>query len=233
MSPAFHTHFEHVTADLRCDLAPTTIVVADGLALVREGLVKLCCDIPDCRVLAQCADGVAAFQAISEFQPSIALLDLELSEIHTLDLVRRVRHASPRTKAIVVSMRRDRKSAFESIRAGAAGFLLKGGPVEHLAQAIEQIRNGGVYVTPLVDLDKAPERREGETDAFEALSAREHQVFSMLVDGVRAKEIAARLDLSPKTVDTYRSSLMRKLDIHDVAGLVKFAIARELTSIRH
>jgi DNA-binding NarL/FixJ family response regulator len=233
VSPAFHINHQQVRPEVLRDTAPATIVVADGLALVREGLAKLCGDLPGCKVVAQCADGVAAFRAISEWLPSIALLDLDLSEVHTLDLVRRMRESGVRTRVVVLSMRRDRKSAFESIRAGAAGFVLKGGPLEHLSQAIEQIRNGGVYVTPLVDLDKRMESMPGESDAFEALSAREHQVFSMLVDGVRAKEIAARLELSPKTVDTYRSSLMRKLDIHDVAGLVKFAISRELTSTRH
>lgn len=233
MSPAFQTHYAQVQAEVHCDPAPATILVADGLSLVREGLAKLLSDIPGCKVVAQCADGVAAFRAILDWRPTIALLDLDLNEVHTLDLVRRVRESGAETKVLVISTRRDRKSAFESIRAGAAGFVLKSGPLQELSQAIEQIRSGGVYVTPQVDLDNRAKNDLDPPDAFESLSAREHQVFTMLVDGIRAKEIAARLDLSPKTVDTYRSSLMRKLDIHDVAGLVKFAIARELTSTRH
>ncbi|HLJ17557.1 MAG TPA: LuxR C-terminal-related transcriptional regulator, partial [Bryobacteraceae bacterium] len=95
-----------------------------------------------------------------------------------------------------------------------------------------QIREGGVYISPLLRMEEilASSRSRSSRDPLESLSAREHQVFSLLVEGVRAKEIAARLTLSPKTVDTYRASLMRKLDIHDVAGLVKFAIQRNLTS---
>ncbi len=92
---------------------------------------------------------------------------------------------------------------------------------------------GGVYLSPQIELQTLvePDRIEGTTDPLSTLSSREQQVFSMLIEGIRAKEIAARLQLSPKTVDTYRASLMRKLDIHDVAGLVKFAIRRNLTAL--
>ena len=93
---------------------------------------------------------------------------------------------------------------------------------------------GGIYVSPQMELEKifiTPKGNNNLVDPIDTLSAREHQVFSMLVEGMRAKEIAGRLDVSPKTIDTYRASLMRKLDIHDVASLVKFAIHRNLTSI--
>jgi DNA-binding NarL/FixJ family response regulator len=103
-----------------------------------------------------------------------------------------------------------------------------------MLDAFGQIVEGGVYVSPEIELDKVfgGGQKPVPDDPLQTLSAREHQVFSLLCEGVRAKEIAARLALSPKTVDTYRASLMRKLDIHDVAGLVKFAIQRDLTSSR-
>jgi DNA-binding NarL/FixJ family response regulator len=104
-----------------------------------------------------------------------------------------------------------------------------------MAEALMQFSQGGIYVSPQIEVmtlfgDGAS--RMNHEDPLESLSSREFQVFSLLVEGVRAKEIAARLSLSPKTVDTYRSSLMRKLDIHDVAGLVKFAIRRDLADLR-
>jgi DNA-binding NarL/FixJ family response regulator len=101
-----------------------------------------------------------------------------------------------------------------------------------LLEAFEQVLDGGIYVSPQLELNKifGPGQKNSADDPLEMLSAREYQVFTLLVDGIRAKEIAARLELSPKTVDTYRASLMRKLDIHDVAGLVKFAIHRDLTT---
>jgi DNA-binding NarL/FixJ family response regulator len=113
-------------------------------------------------------------------------------------------------------------------------FLLKTAPASQLLEAFEQILDGGIYVSPQLELNKifSAGNKASPDDPLQALSAREYQVFTLLVDGVRAKEIAARLELSPKTVDTYRASLMRKLDIHDVAGLVKFAIQRDLTSSR-
>ena len=128
-----------------------------------------------------------------------------------------------------MSTRRDRKTVLEALRCGAAGYILKSGPPQQLSDALRQIRSGGVYVSPLLEFGKmfsANNKRPGP-DPFDALSAREYQVFNLLVEGVRAKEIAKRLQLSPKTVDTYRASLMRKLDIHDVAGLVRFALNRD------
>ena len=103
-----------------------------------------------------------------------------------------------------------------------------------MSDALSQFTQGGIYVSPQIEVTSLFSENAGrnEQDPLEALSSREFQVFSLLVEGVRAKEIAARLALSPKTVDTYRSSLMRKLDIHDVAGLVKFAIRRDLADVR-
>jgi DNA-binding NarL/FixJ family response regulator len=121
----------------------------------------------------------------------------------------------------------------EALRSGANGFLLKSASTSNLHDALSQIMAGGIYVSPEMELEKIfiSQRKNDNGDPLETLSSREYQVFSLLIDGIRAKEIAARLDLSPKTVDTYRASLMRKLDIYDVAGLVKFAIQRDLTSV--
>jgi DNA-binding NarL/FixJ family response regulator len=145
-----------------------------------------------------------------------------------------VRQTDVATKIVLLSTRHDRKTVVEALRCGANAFLLKSGPAHQLLDAFEQILDGGIYISPEIELNKifASGSKASNDDPLHALSAREYQVFSLLCDGVRAKEIAARLSLSPKTVDTYRASLMRKLDIHDVAGLVKFAIQRDLISSR-
>jgi DNA-binding NarL/FixJ family response regulator len=149
-----------------------------------------------------------------------------------MEIVRKVREANIPTKIVVLSMRRDRKTVVEALRCGVSGFLLKTAPSSELLEAFEQVLYGSIYVSPQLELDKIfTNHKNSPEDPLDLLSAREYQVFSLLVEGIRAKEIAARLELSPKTVDTYRASLMRKLDIHDVAGLVKFAIHRDLTSI--
>jgi DNA-binding NarL/FixJ family response regulator len=211
-----------------------SILIADELTLVREGLAALCQNQAGFRVVGQCSEGVVALRMIETQRPDIAILDLNLPDLFALEVVRRVNEAGLPTKIVVLSTRRDRKTVVEALRCGVSAFLLKSGPSLQLLEAFEQILDGGIYVSPELELDKifCPGQKSSGEDPLQSLSAREHQVFSFLCDGVRAKEIAARLALSPKTVDTYRASLMRKLDIHDVAGLVKFAIQRDLTSAK-
>jgi DNA-binding NarL/FixJ family response regulator len=209
-----------------------SILLADDLTLVREGLAALCEAHSSYKVVGQCSEGAAALRLIEEQQPDIAVLDLNLPDLFALEIVRRVRAAGLRTKLVVLSTRKDRKTVVEALRCGVSGFLLKSASSGQLLEAFEQVLDGGIYVSPQLELNKifGSPQKETPEDPIDQLSAREYQVFSLLVEGVRAKEIAARLELSPKTVDTYRASLMRKLDIHDVAGLVKFAIQRDLTS---
>ena len=216
------------------ELKTYSIVLADELTLVREGLASLCRAYAHFEVIGQCSEGAAALRLIESARPDIAVLDLNLPDLFTLDVVRRIKETNPSTKVVVLSTRRDRKTVVEALRCGVSAFLLKSGPSHQLLEAFDQILDGGIYVSPELELDKifCPGQKSATEDPLESLSGREYQVFSLLCDGVRAKEIAARLSLSPKTIDTYRASLMRKLDIHDVAGLVKFAIQRDLTSTR-
>jgi DNA-binding NarL/FixJ family response regulator len=211
---------------------PIRLVIAEPLPLLRESLAALCTHCGNFAVVSHCADGASALRAIMDLVPDVALLDLDLPDIHTLELLRRVREAGSATRVVLMASRSDRKTIIEALRCGAQGFVLKTGSGQQLFDSLRQVREGGVYISPSVELDKifGPQRgKRSEDDPIESLSAREHQVFTMLVDGLRAKEIAARLSVSPKTIDTYRASMMRKLDIHDVAGLVKFAIHRNLT----
>jgi DNA-binding NarL/FixJ family response regulator len=210
------------------------ILLADEMTLVREGLAALCNSIRGFRVVSQVGSAAAALAEIERLHPALALLDLGLSDLAATEVIRRVRERDLPTRCAVFSARKDRKTVLEVLRAGACGYLLKSSSYEHMADALAQFTQGGIYVSPQIEVmslfgESSPRH---ETDPIESLSSREFQVFSLLVEGVRAKEIAARLSLSPKTVDTYRSSLMRKLDIHDVAGLVKFAIKRDLADLR-
>jgi DNA-binding NarL/FixJ family response regulator len=216
--------------------APKTysILLAHPLTLVREGLAALCQAQPQYRVADQCSDGATALRLIESGRPDIAVLDLNLPDLFTLEIVRKLRLAQAQTRIIVLSGRKDRKTVVEVLRSGVSAFLLKSGAAHQFMDAFEQTLDGGVYLAPSLDLDKifSPRQTAAAQDTFAALSPREYQVFSLLVEGTRAKEIGVRLGLSPKTIDTYRVNLMRKLDIHDVAGLVKFAIQRDLTSTR-
>ncbi len=217
------------------ETAEIDVLIADELTLVREGLAALCNSTPGFRVVSQAGSGTAALAEIERLEPSLALLDLGLSDLATTEVIRRVRDLGLRTRCAVFSVRKDRKTVLEVLRSGACGYLLKMSSPQQMADALAQFTLGGIYVSPQIEVmslfGETGTYRHGE-DPIESLSSREFQVFSLLVEGVRAKEIAARLSLSPKTVDTYRSSLMRKLDIHDVAGLVKFAIRRDLADVR-
>jgi DNA-binding NarL/FixJ family response regulator len=213
----------------------TEILIADELTLMREGLCALCNSISGFTVVSQVGTAGAALAEIERLQPDIALLDWNLSDLAATDVIRRVRDLNLRTRCAIFSQRKDKKTVLEVLRTGACGFLLKTSTYEQMMEALAQFSTGGIYVSPQIEvmsLFGEPTSRSQVEDPIETLSSREYQVFTLLVEGIRAKEIAARLQLSPKTVDTYRSSLMRKLDIHDVAGLVKFAIKRDLADLR-
>ena len=213
------------------DAQPITLVLADDHAIVREGLASLCAS-NGFRVLGQCADGTAAVQMILEEKPEFAILDLNMPVTSGIEVIRKLRAAGSVTKLMILSISRDESAVMEALRAGADAYLLKDGPSRHLLDAVTFVREGGVYVSPLLrgaGLFTKSERSAPE-DPLAQLSPREMEVFSYLVNGLRAKDIADLLDISPKTVDTYRAGLMRKLNVHDLVGLVKFAIERNLTS---
>jgi DNA-binding NarL/FixJ family response regulator len=209
-----------------------SIVLADDHSIVREGLAAFCEAQPQLHIAGQCADGLAAVELIRSIAPDFAIIDLHMPKLHGLEVIRKVREANIPSKLVVLSISRDEKMVLEALRAGADGYLLKDGPARHLLDAISYIQDGGKYISPLLRRDyllEAPRKAPTE-DPLGSLSRREYEVFSFLVDGMRPKDIAKLLDISPKTVDTYRSNIMRKLGIHDLVGLVKFAIHRNLTS---
>jgi DNA-binding NarL/FixJ family response regulator len=209
------------------------ILLADEQTLMREALTLWLYSRGGFRVVSQVGSGEKAWTEIQRLEPAIALLDLELSDLVAPEVIRRVREAHLRTRCVVLSVRKDRKTALDVLRAGAYGYVLKSSTGEQMAEALRQVARGGLYLSPQIEmLSLFDSRSRTGADPLEALSQREFQVFSLLVEGVRAKEIAARLLLSPKTVDTHRSKLMRKLEIYDLAGLVKFAMQRDLAPLR-
>jgi DNA-binding NarL/FixJ family response regulator len=213
--------------------SPTRLLVASEQTLLLEGLVSLCSAIPHFDVVAQAGSGREALEKMDLFKPDIALIDLELTDMLALEVIKRALHAQIPTRCAVFSARRDRKTVTDALRSGACGFILKNATRQQLDEALKNLTEGGIYVSPQIELASLVyegQQHQRTADPLDSLSSREYQVFSLLVEGVRAKEIAARLTLSPKTVDTYRASLMRKLEIHDVAGLVKFAMQRNLTA---
>lgn len=211
---------------------PISVVIADDHAIVREGIAALCAASPELTVTGQCSDGESAIEMIRSLKPDFAILDLNMPKLTGLDVVRRLRDSGCATRLMILSICRDEATIGEILRAGADAYLLKDGPARHLLDAIRFIQDGGVYVTPLLRgaaLFAGPHSSH-PPDPLSSLSQREYEVFSYLVRGVRPKDIASMLAISPKTVDTYRASLMRKLNVRDLVELVKFAIERNLTT---
>jgi DNA-binding NarL/FixJ family response regulator len=208
-----------------------TVVLADDHAIVREGIAALCSG-NGMRILGECSDGAAAVEMIASCRPDFAILDLHMPVMTGVEVIRRVRASGSAAKLMILSISREEATVVEALRAGADAYLLKDGPSRHLLDAISFVKDGGVYVSPL--LRGAGLFTKGEKsvpdDPLASLSPREMEVFSYLVNGLRAKDIAGLLEISPKTVDTYRAGLMRKLNVRDLVGLVKFAIERNLTS---
>ena len=206
-----------------------TLVLAYDHGIVREGIAAFCKSRPDITILGQCSDGEQALQMILERKPDFAVLDLNMPKLSGLDVVRGVRQAHVPTKLIVLSINRDDAIIQELFHSGADGYVLKDGPARHLFDAINFILDGGQYLTPLLRRDSI-EKSSQKPDPLAQLSKREYEVFTLLVDGMRPRDIAKMLEISPKTVDTYRANIMRKLEVEGIAGLVRFAIQRNLSS---
>jgi len=211
------------------DATALTLILADDHGIVREGVAAFCKARPEVSLLGQCSDGQEALEMILARNPDFAVLDLDMPKLTGLEVIRRVKEAGSKTRMIILSINRDQSVIRELFRSGADGYVLKDGPSRHIFDAINYVRDGGQYLTPLLrrdSLDK--DKKEEAADPVGSLSKREYEVFSLLVDGVRPKDIAKSLEISPKTVDTYRANIMRKLEIDSIAGLVRFAIQRNL-----
>jgi len=207
----------------------TTVVLADGHPIMREGIAALC-TANGLHIIGQCADGPTALDMIARLKPDFAILDLHLPGMTGVETIRRLHVSGCTTKLMILSISREETKVREALLAGADAYVLKDGPSRHMLDAISYVREGGVWVSPL--LGGAGLYAKGEVirseDPLAGLSPRELEVFQFLVDGLRAKDIADRLEISPKTVDTYRASMMRKLNVPDLVSLVKFAIERNL-----
>lgn len=171
--------------------------------------------------VAGCADGDSLAEAIRRTSPQLVILEAGLPRTQTLDFVGRMRSEGAGSRFVLLAARASRKDMIEALRAGVTAIVLESDPAAELFQALEQALMGVVRLPGPLDM-------EGAQDPIGELSAREYQVFQQLVEGVRPKEIAARLNLSVKTVDSHRKKLMEKLGVSDVASLVRFAVERGL-----
>jgi two-component system response regulator NreC len=209
------------------------VLISEDHALFREGLRAILRDHTQIEIVGEATTGREAVEKAKRQRPDVVLMDLEMPEMSGLEATRRIVQADPSVKVLVLTLYDDEEVVARCLDAGAAGYVLKDGPSDQLLQAMEAVHKGQRYLSPAV-LTKVVDysRRKGRTRTrYDVLTPREREVLKLLADGHPTKEIAARLDLSVKTADVHKTNLMRKLDIHDRAGLVKYAIQRKLIRV--
>jgi DNA-binding NarL/FixJ family response regulator len=205
----------------------TTIVLADDHIVVRQGIRKLLETRDDFRIVGEASDGEEAVKLVTEKKPDVALMDLWMPRLSGIDATRRIGKRGLATKVLVLSMHESRAYVEEVLRAGAAGYIVKNAAADDLIEAIDTVRDGVSYLSPAITqqvVDAIARPAPSSPSGLGVLTDREREVLQLIAEGLSSKEIAAMLGVSLKTIDSHRSNLMEKLDIHKVSGLVRFAI---------
>jgi DNA-binding NarL/FixJ family response regulator len=203
------------------------VILIDDHALVRDGLGRLLDEAPDMHVVGSFDDDAAAVRFAARIEPDVAIVDIAMPRASGIDVARRLRAVSPKTQLLMLSMHARAEYVRQAFWAGASGYVLKESAGAELLAAVRAVHAGRRYLSA----GMAPEALEElpAEDPLERLSAREIEVLKLVVEGNTSVQMAALLGLSPKSIDTYRSRLMSKLDVDHLPGLVKFAIRRGLT----
>ena len=199
------------------------VLIADDHHLVRQGL-KALLERENFKVAGEAANGQEAVQLAERLHPEVAVLDLAMPILNGIDTAREIQRVSPRTKTIILSMHTESRYILEGLRAGAKGFVLKTHAAEDLARAIREAARGGAYMSPEIS-DAVVQAYQNKLEIpADPLSPRERQVLQLLAEGQSSKEVANTLNISVKTAETYRTRIMAKLDIHQTANLVRYAV---------
>jgi len=209
------------------------IVLADDHTLVRAGIRKVLESMDDVAVVGEAADGRAVLTLTEQLHPDVVLMDIAMPGLGGLEATAQLGKISPRTRVLILSMHQQEEYVRQALCHGAAGYLLKDAAPAELQVAIEAVLRGQTYLSPAVSkgvLSDYVQRLRGDAPASAQLSPRQREVLTLIAQGCSTKDIARRLNLSVKTVDTHRSQLMKQLDIHEVAGLVRYALRTGLIS---
>lgn len=212
------------------------VLLADDHTIVRDGLKLLLESQPDMRVIGEASNGNEALRLTQELSPDVVLMDIAMPELNGIDAAQRICDEHPKVKVVILSMHSSSEHIFRALRAGAVGYLLKESAGEEVATAVRSAFAGQRYLSAkientLID-DYLKQRKMGPVSSpLDSLSSREREVLQLTCEGKTTAEIAEKLYLSTKTVETYRSRFMRRLDIHDIPSLVKFAIQNGIISL--
>lgn len=213
--------------------APIEVLLLDDHAVVRDGLAALLRAEPDIMVVGSFGSAAAAIEAAVAAPPDVALLDIALPDIDGIEAARRIHDLCPGTQIVMLSMHASPEHVYQALSAGALGYVLKESAGQEVVSAVRTVHAGRRYLSHKISAAPLEEyvRMRGGERPLERLSARERQVLKLIVEGSTSNEVAGLLGLSPKSVDTYRSRLMAKLNVEDMPGLVKFAIRNGITTV--
>jgi len=201
-----------------------TIILADDHAMLREGIKKIIERIEDVQISGEVNDGLELLELLKRSNPNLVILDISMPNLRGLEAIREIKRTYPQVKVLMLTMHKKKEFLRQALRDGADGFLLKEDAGSELIRAVQTVRNGGKYLSPL--LSSVLTSLAVEEEKTEVLTTREREVLKLLVEGKRAKEIAAALYISPHTVRRHRSNIMEKLNIKNLADLVKYAISQ-------
>ena len=209
------------------------VILADDHAVVRDGLRVLLEAQSDLEVVGAAANGRQAVRLVHEVHPDVVVMDIAMPELNGIEATQQIHDASPSTQVLVLSMHSTTEHIFRALQAGARGYLLKDSAGADVVDAVRVVHAGRRYLSPKIAstvVDDYISQRH-RASPLDSLSPRERQILQLVAEGKSSAEAAAILFLSPKTVDTYRSRMMQKLDIDDLPGLVKFAIQHGVTQL--
>jgi two-component system response regulator NreC len=212
-----------------------SLLLVDDHKLIRDGLKSLITKQPELQVVGEAGDGLKAVSLVKELKPDIVIMDVSLPELNGYDATRQIVSEFPDVKVIALSMHSDRRFVLEMLKAGANGYMIKDCAFEEITRAISAVSKGQTYLSPqvagVIVGDFINQRGIQERTAISQLSEREREVLKLLAEGHSTKEIASKINLSIKTIETHRKNIMDKLGIRNIAALTKLAIREGLTSL--
>lgn len=208
------------------------VLLADDHTLVRAGLRALLDALPEVNVVAEAADGDAALAQARTARPDVVLMDIAMPGLGGLDATPRLRREVPESRVIILSMHATGDYVEQAIRAGASGYMLKDAATDELALAVTTVAKGGTWISPAVSSLVIERYLDGGRAAADPLTPRQKEILTLIAEGLGTKEIAFRLQLSSKTVETHRAQLMERLGLRDIASLVRYAIRNGLVGDR-
>jgi DNA-binding NarL/FixJ family response regulator len=209
------------------------VLLADDHTLVRKGIRAVLASLPGIEIVAETADGREALALIERHKPDLAVVDITMPGLNGLEVAVRAPKVSAGTKVLVLSMHANEAYVAQALRAGVAGYLLKDSADDELPMAIKAIARGEVFLSPKIStklVERFVQSTSPEPDPLAGLTTRQREILQLVAEGKSSKEIATLLELSVKTVEAHRGQIMDRVGVHDVTGLVRFAIRVGLVS---